>query len=52
MSGSKTGLKTKADTLTGTTNAEIAYSSCAIQKALQAQSTITLLRSRGWTQLF
>ena len=33
-------------------HATLNYSSCAILAALQAQSAIALMRSRGWTQLY
>jgi hypothetical protein len=36
--------------LTG--NATLNYSSCSILMALQATSAISMMRSRGWTQLF
>jgi hypothetical protein len=36
--------------LTG--NATLNFSSCSILSALQATSPISMMRSRGWTQLF
>ncbi len=32
--------------------ATLNYSSCSILMALQATSPISMMRSRGWTQLF
>ncbi|HVH67642.1 MAG TPA: hypothetical protein VM716_07235 [Gemmatimonadales bacterium] len=52
LSGSKSSITTKSDTLLGTTNAQVGYSSCAILKAMQGAAITTPLRSRGWSQLF